>query len=386
MSLVGAKGVDISSCNGDISIEKVKNAGYDFVMIRCGYGSDIKSQDDTQFENNVRKCEEAGVPWGAYLYSYALSAAEARSEVEHVKRLLKGKKPTMPVAIDIEDADGYHANHGGWNFNTINTVTKTFIEEIRAAKYYPMLYTGFDVLNNLISSEVSNSVDIWFAQWWYTCDYKGSNLSMWQYGGEINYIESNNIPGVGVIDKDKCYKDYPTIIKQGGYNGWSGDTPTPTPVSDIPSIYTQGVADGKWLKVVKDGSTYSGILGKPLVALAAKVTEGTITYSAHLTGGRWLCDVTGWNYKDYNNGYAGSGNPAQKGASIDAIKMYYETPQSIVSKYGYYKVAYRVHLLGYAKDEWLDWQYDTEITNKQKGYSGVYGTIIDGVQAKLVKA
>lgn len=386
MTLAGAKGVDISSCNGDVNMRKIKNAGYDFVMIRCGYGSDIASQDDTQFENNVRKCEELGIPWGTYLYSYALSAEQARSEVEHVKRLLKGKKPTMPVAIDIEDADGYHAKHGGWNFNTINTVTKTFIEGIRAAKYYPLLYTGFEELENLISPEVANSVDIWFAQWWYTCDYKGSNLSMWQYGGETNYIESNSIPGVGVIDKDKCYKDYPTIIKQGGYNGWSGDTPTPVPVLDTPSIYTQGVADGKWLKVVKDGSTYSGILGKPLVALAAKVTEGTITYSAHLTGGRWLGDVTGWNYKDYNNGYAGSGNPAQKGASIDAVKMYYKTPQSIVSKYGYYKVAYRVHLLGYAKDDWLDWQYDTETTNKQKGYAGVYGTIIDGIQAKLVKA
>ena len=386
MSLVGARGVDISSCNGDVNMEKIKNAGYDFVMIRCGYGSDFESQDDTQFENNVRKCEALGLPWGVYLYSYALSAEQARSEVEHVKRLLKGKKPTLPVAIDIEDADGYHANHGGWNFNTINTVTKTFIEGIRAAKYYPMLYTGFDELENLISPEVANSVDIWFAQWWYTCDYKGSNLSMWQYGGETNYIESNSIPGVGVIDKDKCYKDYPTIIKQGGYNGWSGDTPTPVPVLNAPSIYTQGVADGNWLKVVKDGSTYSGILGKPLVAFAAKVTEGIITYSAHLTGSRWLGDVTGWDYKDYINGYAGSGNPAQDGAAIDAIKMYYKTPQEIISKYGYYKVAYRVHLLGYAKDDWLDWQFDTETTNNQKGYAGVYGTIIDGIQAKLVKA
>lgn len=386
MSLVGARGVDVSSCNEDVNMEKIKNAGYDFVMIRCGYGSDFESQDDTQFENNVRKCEALGLPWGVYLYSYALNAEQARSEVEHVKRLLKGKKPTLPVAIDIEDADGYHAKHGGWNFNTINTVTKTFIEGIRAAKYYPMLYTGFEELENLISPEVANSVDIWFAQWWYTCDYKGSNLSMWQYGGETNYIESNSIPSVGVIDKDKCYKDYPTIIKQGGYNGWSGDTPTPVPVLNALSIYTQGVADGKWLKVVKDGSTYAGILGKPLVAFAAKVTEGTITYSAHLTGGRWLGDVTGWNCKDYINGYAGSGNPAQDGAAIDAIKMYYNTPQEIISKYGYYKVAYRVHLLGYAKDDWLDWQFDTEITNNQKGYAGVYGTIIDCIQVKLVKA
>ena len=43
---------------------------------------------------------------------------------------------------------------------------------------------------------------------------------MWQYGGEQNFIDGNSIPGVGVIDKDRCYKDYPTIIKNGGYNNW----------------------------------------------------------------------------------------------------------------------------------------------------------------------
>ena len=220
MSLTGKKGVDVSSCNGDVSIEAIKKAGYDFVMIRCGYGSDYASQDDTQFENNVRKCEKAGVPWGAYLYSYALGTEDAKSEARHVIRLLKGKRPTLPVAIDIEDADGYHERHGGWNFKTINAVTKTFIEEIRKAGYYPMLYTGFEELDNLISPEVADSVDIWFAQWWKTCDYKGKNLGMWQYGGETNYLDSPTIPGVGVIDQDKCYKDYPTIIKNGGYNGW----------------------------------------------------------------------------------------------------------------------------------------------------------------------
>ena len=107
MNINGKKGVDISSANGNVSIEKIKKAGYDFVMIRCGYGSDIASQDDSQFENNVKKCEAAGVPWGAYLYSYALNTDEAKSEARHVARLLKNKKPTMPVAFDMEDGDEY---------------------------------------------------------------------------------------------------------------------------------------------------------------------------------------------------------------------------------------------------------------------------------------
>ena len=220
MSLVGKKGVDISSLNGDVSIEKIKQAGYEFAMLRCGYGSDLKVQDDTQFENNVRKCEAAGVPWGAYLYSYALNTDDTKSEVQHVLRLLKGKRPTLPVAIDMEDGDGYKAKHGGMTFQNINNTCKIFVEGVRAAGYYPMIYTGLEEINNYISSEVLNSCDLWFAQWWKTPQYYGSNMGMWQYGGEENFIESNSIPGVGVIDKDKCYKDYPSIIKNGGYNGW----------------------------------------------------------------------------------------------------------------------------------------------------------------------
>ena len=97
MSLVNKKGVDVSSCNGKVSMEKIKAAGFEFVMIRCGFGENISEQDDTQWEENVRKAEAAGLPWGAYFYSYACTEASAKSELQHVLRLLKGKKPTLPV-------------------------------------------------------------------------------------------------------------------------------------------------------------------------------------------------------------------------------------------------------------------------------------------------
>lgn len=224
MNLKGKKGVDISSLNGNISIEKVKSAGYDFVMIRCGYGSDLTVQDDNQFENNVRKCEAAGVPWGAYLYSYALSTSDARSEAKHVIRLLKGKKPTLPIAFDMEDADGYKSRNGMPSNSTLVAICKTFLSEIKSAGYYPMLYASLSWLNNQLNdSSLLSNYDVWVAQWNSTCTYRG-DYGMWQYGGEVNYIESNSIPGVGTIDKDKCYKDYPAIIKEGGWNNWEASS------------------------------------------------------------------------------------------------------------------------------------------------------------------
>lgn len=592
MSIVNTKGVDISYANGNIDLAKVKNAGYKWVMIRCGYGSDITSQDDTQFASNVAKAEKLGMPWGVYLFSYACSTADAKSELAHIDRLLKAQKakgyyPTLPIALDIEPSS-YVQNKGAWTKSNLTNVATIVLDGLANLGYYPMIYTGYDELDNMLSDHIRKDYDCWFAQWNSKPNaYKYNRLGMWQYGGETNYLESNSISGVGTIDKNYVYKDYPTIIKNGGYNGfkksstsstttttpkettttkaiteaelrqkvantinaWLGATegsaghkeilkiynaqnPLPvgykmkdndawcaatvsatwlkvgiaqyittecgcgrfrdnakalgiwiendaykpkvgdaiiyywsdngvgdcqtgadhigivtevngnsfvvtegntgngivgkrtmqvngryirgfiapdyaaiakkvagkvtadktttttkpsTTTSNVatPSIYTQGVANGKWLGVVKDGSDYSGIIGKALVALAAKVTKGTIEYSVHIKGRGWLGKVTGFNYKDYNNGYAGNGNPAEKGSAIDGVKMYYRTPSDVVNKYGYYKVAYRVHLLG---GGWLAWQYDTETTNGQDGYAGIIGKTIDGIQAKLVKA
>ena len=371
------KGVDISGANGNVDFAMLKRNGISFVMINLG----------NNFADNVKKAEAAGLHWGAYYYTYSLSAAEDKEELDKILCRLAGKKPTYPVAIDIEDADGYKSRNGGWNYSNVNRNAKYLLEGLAKAGYYPMIYTGFEEIENYLSKDVWQKYDMWFAHWAKKCGYTGSNLTMWQFGGETNLICSPYIGGA-IFDQNYCYKDYPTIIKNGGYNNWSkssgGTTPvTPTPTQDKPSISIQGVANGKWLGVIKNGTDYSGIFGKALVALAAKVSKGTIEYSVHLTNGRWLGNVTGWNYKDYINGYAGSGNPAEKGKAIDAIKMNYKTPSDVVSKYGYYKVAYRVHILG---GDWLDWQYDVETTNGQDGYAGIFGKTIDAVEAKLVKA
>ena len=57
------KGIDISAWNGDVDMKKIKASGIKFVMIRASYGN---GHEDSQFRNNVKKCNDAGMPWGAY--------------------------------------------------------------------------------------------------------------------------------------------------------------------------------------------------------------------------------------------------------------------------------------------------------------------------------
>lgn len=277
----GKKGVDVSYANGNIDLAKVKNAGYEFVMIRCGYGSDMESQDDSQFASNVAKAEKLGMPWGVYLFSYACSTADAQSELAHIDRLLKeqaskGYYPTMPIALDIEPSN-YVSNKGGWTKSNLTNVATIVLDGLAKKGYYPMIYTGYSELDSMLSDHIRNDYDCWFAQWYTSpSGYKYSRLGMWQYGGETNYLESNNISGVGTIDKNKCYKDYPTIIKNGGYNGFkkssnSGSTNNSSSSSTSTASTTSGITETQlrqkcantinaWLGAVEGDNTHAEIL------------------------------------------------------------------------------------------------------------------------------
>ncbi len=39
----------------------------------------ITSQDDKQFHRNAKECTRLGIPFGVYIYSYAISISQAKS-------------------------------------------------------------------------------------------------------------------------------------------------------------------------------------------------------------------------------------------------------------------------------------------------------------------
>ena len=377
-TLKNKKGIDIGDHNGNVDMNLVKKAGYEFVMIKCGIGSDIKEQDDSQFNANVKKAEAAGLPWGVWLYSYALNKEQAESEVKHIVRLLKGKKPTLPVALDMEDADGYKRNHGALNKSTVSMICETVLSGLKKAGFYPMLYTGYS-MKPYLTDKVLNMADLWWSQYYKVCQYKADNVGMWQYSdGKTNYIDAKVIPGVGAVDKDQCFKDYPTIIKSGGYNGWKGDEPQPAPKpsAKIPNIVYRVRCGGKWLKEVDNLNSYAGKRGAAITDIAIKAAKGRVKYQVHVKGGSWLPWVTGYNISDSKNGYAGDGKP------IDAIRVYYYTPADIADSIGTLRAKYRVSP---AKGGYYAWQYDDETTKGQDGYAGEFGKTIDRFQLILTK-
>lgn len=205
------KGVDVSKHNGNVDWQAVKNAGYgDFAIIRAGYGGDYTNQDDPQFERNVNECERLGIPYGVYLYSYALNTNDAKGEVNHILRLLKkvGKNFKYGVWFDMEDADNYKKNHGMPSNSTLVDICYTFCEAVENAGYYAGIYASLSWLNNQLNNSKLDRFDKWVAQWNNTgCTYK-KVYSIWQY------TNSASIGGKR-FDANKLIRDFATSSQNG---------------------------------------------------------------------------------------------------------------------------------------------------------------------------
>ena len=144
-----------------------------------------------------------------------------------------------------------------------------------------------------------------------------------------------------------------------------------------PNIYVQVCTkeDG-WLPVAKNLDKCAGKDGHAITKVAVKVDNGSVWYQAHVKGGGWLGKVTGWNYKDDVNGYAGNGQP------IDALKIYYTTPNSLRNEGKVYCAKYKVSPIN--TSAFYDWQIDTDTDNGQDGYAGAFGVAMDKIYVNLV--
>lgn len=212
------KGVDISEFNGDVDFAALKSAGIQFVIIRCGYGSDYTNQDDKYFSTNVDKAEAAGIPWGTYLYSYATTKAMALSEAAHVRRLLNGRVPKYGVWYDVEDAQIADAD--------LTTTCSAFCDSLEADNLYVGIYASLSWMNYKLTK--LTAYDKWVAQWNDECTYKGS-FGLWQYTDKLSI-------GNKAFDGNIAYYDYPATVAKMTGSQVSDDSVNDGDISTKPDV------------------------------------------------------------------------------------------------------------------------------------------------------
>ena len=183
-------GIDVSKHDGNIDWQQVKDDGIEFAIIRIGYGEDNVSQDDIKAVYNMNQCEALGIPYGVYIYSYALTEADVDSEIAHTLRMIEGRNPSMGVFFDMEDADGYKANHGMPSAQALNNLCIRYVQGITEAGYKAGVYASKNWFTNTLTSSKLDEYTKWVAQWAEVNTYD-RKFSMWQYtsDGYVNGIE-----------------------------------------------------------------------------------------------------------------------------------------------------------------------------------------------------
>lgn len=205
------RGIDVSKWQGDIDWEAVSKSGIDFVMIRSSFGCE---DTDICLEQNVAGCEEYGIDYGFYHYTYAKTVAEAKKEAKYFLSRIKNYDPKYPVVLDIEEEF-----YKKMSRKKVTDIIDAFMTELENAGYYATIYSYSKFFGDNVDMSRVKKYDIWVASWGdkdkLNNSYNG-HYGMWQYSstGEVNGID-------GEVDLNYAYKDYAEIIRKNGLNGQS---------------------------------------------------------------------------------------------------------------------------------------------------------------------
>lgn len=196
--------IDISKHNGVIDFSKLKSQ-IDGVIIRLGYGDDLVTQDDMRFKSYVSECIKYGIPFGFYIYSYAKTIDQAKSEAEHCLRLAKPYKDKLsfPIYLDLEEA--------GTEKGAVQRAI-VFGEIIERNGYWCGVYANEYWWKKYLGDSLDR-----FTKW--VASYGRNNgipndkpkikgLDIWQYTsvGMVSGINGN-------VDLNMCYRDFPKEIR-----------------------------------------------------------------------------------------------------------------------------------------------------------------------------
>lgn len=191
----GTVGIDVSKFQSSINWTKVKNAGINFVMIRCGYrgyGTGVLVEDP-MFASHISGAKAAGLRVGVYFFSQATNEAEAVEEASMAVKLANRYGINMPIAIDSEYAAGGAGRADGLSRSARTSITIAFCNTVANAGHTPMVYASKSWFSDHLNvSQFPGSYRIWVAHYADKCGYTG-RYDMWQYTskGKVDGVSGN---------------------------------------------------------------------------------------------------------------------------------------------------------------------------------------------------
>ena len=212
-----AYGIDVSEHQGTgFNFQNLKNSGYSYVILRCGF----VTRKDYRFEEYYAAAKAAGLNVGVYFYSYAENAAEAAHEAELCLNYIQGKQFEYPIYFDFEDP--YAQSYNG---ALAQQICNAFLSRIEAAGYLPGLYGYASWMDPnygawVPTASICSKWECWMANYYNDSPVNVKSANYPSTYGMYQYTSSNYVNGVGPLDTNVCYKDYPSIVKTYHFNGY----------------------------------------------------------------------------------------------------------------------------------------------------------------------
>ena len=205
------KGIDISYWQDNVDLQKAKNAGVQFVILREGYRKTI----DKRFIENVKKAQEAGLPVAVYHFIYTDGATTVENAQATVANMQKAGLDIASTWVfsDLE-YDTWKKNGETCTKEKCSLYTLEYIKALQALGCKNIgVYMNIDYYRNYYTEDIKQNYPIWLADYTGTADY---SCSIQQY------TSSGLVAGIpGLVDMnylldDMMFNTYNNTNNTGG--------------------------------------------------------------------------------------------------------------------------------------------------------------------------
>lgn len=202
-------GIDLSYANKINDYGKLLASNYNgykikYAFLRLGYINKVDARFAEHYAALAGK-----IPLGVYVYSYARTVDEAKTEAQWALKQIKDLKLEFPVVFDYEDSSVLAPKLSSAEYTAI---CKAFLDEIKAAGYYAMMYCNPNFLESYAEKSELLKYPLWLAHYTDNGKQKQYGQRIWQFG------TFKPEGAVGEIDGNFAYEQLGKYIRDNGLN------------------------------------------------------------------------------------------------------------------------------------------------------------------------
>ena len=201
----GELGIDVSTWNGSVDWNAVKNSGISFAIIRCGFRGTATGVlvEDSRFHTNMKGAINAGLKVGVYFYSSAVNDVEAVEEASMAATMCSGYRLAYPVFLDVERSSSGGGRADGLSPSERTAVIRAFCATMENSGYKSGLYANKNWMEDMIDTPSLSNYRLWLAQYAAAPSYSRTRFDIWQY------TSKGSIGGIsGRVDLNISYLNY----------------------------------------------------------------------------------------------------------------------------------------------------------------------------------